>query len=248
MKGIDANLGGYTLLELLAAVAIGMLLLSMCMVVTGDATNRCGGLEDRFAVDRSARVVMNQLSEDLASVVVARGLLLEASSEAWVRDRLGLYCLMPDAGQLDDRCVGDLCAVLYYCEDVAAGGVSERCLMRAVCHSADVFRALADGDDARVWSDALQTAERLVTGVVAFDVVRLVPDGLGGWLHWRDDDDGFPAAVKIKLVLAERKGMRNLSTPADWNGAEWLGLPENAGRHPRLHAYSAKIMLRSDED
>jgi prepilin-type N-terminal cleavage/methylation domain-containing protein len=236
---------GFTLVELLAAMAIGTIVLlaaASLLGTSGESYERVGG---SVATEREARALLTQLSSDLSTAVFHSDGVFEKSSQSWPKDRLGFLSLQPESAQTENQRIGDLCAVHYYIQDLDIGGKKTRCLMRGFRESKETFAALGSGTIASLFTPRDQIDEPVAFGVISFEARPKSLDSSGAWIDWVANDTEAPAAVELRLVLARRELTGRLKTTSDWDGqgttGTQLGEPEDAAENRSLEVYKALI-------
>jgi prepilin-type N-terminal cleavage/methylation domain-containing protein len=251
MKPAPQNARGFTFVELLAAMAIGTIILlaaASLLGSSGEGYERVGG---SVATDREARALMSQLGSDLSSAVFHKDGVIENSSQSWPAARLGFLSLQPAAAQSDKDRIGDLCAVNYHIKDLPIGGKTVRCLMRGFRESKDTFAALEKDTLAPLFAAREKTDEPIAFGVVSFEARPKSRDASGVWIDWVKNDTKGPEAFDVRLVLARRELAGRLKTSADWDGAgtagSQLGDPAGVDRNRYLEVYGVLIRFGNHE-
>lgn len=234
---------GFTLVELLVCMAIAAMILLACVSVLGDAGESYEQIGGRLRMDREAREVMRQLMEDLASAHDGSVGMHEESINAWPTDRIGFYALHPESLQAAESFVGDLCALQYQVRDMEVGGRMTRCLMRTAHDSVETFKALHEGRESSLWLESGLRDEPLAFGVLAFQVRRMRRDDEGGWKEWNETDSKRPEALKLCLVIANRRLCGRLGKAGDWADARILGEYAAADRHPDMKVYRSILTI-----
>lgn len=236
---------GFTLTEMLVAMAIGSLLLLAAAAMlgsTGAGYLRLGG---GVEAEREARGLLSQLAADLENASFHQDGVFDTSTAGWPADRLGFLCLRPAHAQAPDRRIGDLCAVSYALGDLSINGKTVRCLMRGCKESAETFQALDNATLHASLTRACDRDEPVAFGVVSFMARPKTRDASGKWVDWSPDDTTGPEALDVCLVLARRSLTAKLRTPADWDGAGaaagLLGPPAAARRNPELEIYTTLL-------
>lgn len=242
---------GFSLIELMATMAIGSIILLAAAAMlgnSGEGYERVGG---GVATEREARALMTQLAADLATARFHKDGIIEQSGNTWPADRLGFLSLQPAEAQSAAGRIGDLCAVSYYTEDLTTGGRTVRCLMRGFRESTDTFKALADNSVFPLFGKREGIDEPVAFGVVSFEARPKSRDDSGQWIDWVENDDTGPEALDVRLVIARRSLAGRLKLPADWDGAgageKMLGLPSEADRNKDLEIYATMIRFGNDE-
>lgn len=244
MIAIRQSRHGFTLVEVLVAMTLGMLVLMLAASMLGrtrDDYERIGG---GVAAEREARAVLTQLTADLHSASFHNDSVFERSRATWPRDRLGFLCLQaPDAQSPAER-IGDLCAIHYYLKDLVIDRKTVRCLMRGVHQSSDTFQALRLNQTPTLFT-ASPRDEPVAFGILAFEARPQVRNAAGQWQDWQLAMPQAPAAIAVRLVVARHELAAKLTDPAAWDGsgaaAALLGSPPQAAANRRLKVYSSLI-------
>lgn len=236
---------GFTLVELMVSMTVGMMVLVAAVTMlgsTGDGYERLGG---GVSAEREARALLGRLTADLGSGTFHEDMLLEAGNERWPLDRIGFLSLQPGDAQLEENRIGDLCAVRYYLKDEVIGGKTVRCLMRGFVESGETFRELKKGDVATLFKEPAGTGgntdEAIAFGVVAFEARPKIREVDGKLSDWKKSGGTPPDALALRLVVARRELMGKLNNPNDWNGkgsiANLMGEPSLADRNGNFQVY-----------
>jgi prepilin-type N-terminal cleavage/methylation domain-containing protein len=240
---------GFTLIELMATMAIGSALLLMAAGLLGRAGQNYARGSDGIAAEREARAALALIADDLAQAVWHRDSVLDpGATDGWPRARLGLLSLQAADAQSDASRTGDLCAVTYSIRDLSLGQKTVRCLMRGFRESGEVFPALATGSAAPLF-EARDEDEPLAFGVLSFEARPLVRAGDGKLADWVPDADRSqaPDFVRLRLVVARRDLLGKLATAADWDAHPLLGDPARAAGHPQLEVHESLLRFGPDD-
>lgn len=243
---------GFSLVELMASMAIGSIVLLSAAVVLESSGESYAHIRGDVETEREARFFMTQLTSDLSTATFHRDGVLEKSSAIWPVDRLGFLCLFSNQAQSPDGRVGDLCAVHYYIKDLSIGGKSVRCLMRGFRESRVAFRALADREVSALFEQQSDIDEPIVFGVVAFEARPKSRAESGLWEDWVKNDECGPEAIEVSLILVRRDLVSKLKLPSDWDGAgaiaKVLGSPGDISSNANLGRYATMMRFGSDEN
>jgi type II secretory pathway component PulJ len=238
----DRGRGGFTLLELVAAMAVGMIVLLVAASLlgqTGEGYERVGG---GIGAEREARALLTQLSDDMATAYNYPN--FERSETAWASDRIGFLTLQPADAQSAEGRIGDLCAVNYYVKDLEIGGSVVRCLMRGFRESRETFDAIRSGDLSGLY-EPRERDEPVAFNVVSFAARPVQRGASGEWEAWSEPHSGPPGALDVDLVIARRELAGKLKTAADWNGegrfGMLLGNPGERSQNKNLEAFGTII-------
>jgi len=239
---------GFTLLEMLASLAIGAILLLAATAMLGNSGTSYERIAGGVSAERDARGLLSQLAADLANARFHKDEVIGKSTASWPIDQLGFLCMQSAQAQADAGRIGDLCAVSYAIRDLSINGKTVRCLVRGCRDSADTFKALENDGLRALLTRHDDNDEPVAFGVVSF-MARPKSRAPGGkWIDWTPGDPGDPAGpevLDVSLVLARRDLIGKLQQPADWDGttaaARLLGPPSAAHRNPHLEIYSALI-------
>jgi len=242
---------GFSLIELMASMTIGSIILLAAVALlgsSGDGYERVGG---GVATEREARALITQLASDLSTAIFRKDAVFKKSTTAWPADRLGFLSLQPAGAQSDSGRIGDLCAVHYYVKDLTINGKSVRCLMRGFRESKDTFKALQDGSVSPLFAQRKDIDEPVAFGIVSFEARPQARDKSGLWTAWLENDETGPEALDVRLVIVRRGLAARLKLPADWDGAgtagNMLGKPAEAARNKDLETYGTLIRFGNDE-
>nr|MDP0505385.1 prepilin-type N-terminal cleavage/methylation domain-containing protein [Verrucomicrobiota bacterium JB025] len=240
---------GFTLMELLVAMAVGSVILLAAATFlggTGETYNRVGG---NIAAEREARALVSQIADDLGTALYHEDGVFDengAAGASWASDRIGFLSLQPESAQTDAGRIGDVCAVTYYLDDLDIDGRSLRCLMRGFRESKDVFDALSAGSVSSLFGAQDGVDEPLAFGVLAFEARPKERTDQGEWIDWVKVDGGDgPDALDVRLVIARNDLAMKLTDAGDWDGggsfARLLGDPGDAGENKDLEVYQTMV-------
>jgi len=242
---------GFTLVELLAAMVIGSLILlaaASLLASSGDGYARVGG---GVATEREARALISQLGSDLSTAIHHEDWVHDSSGGSWPADRIGFLSLQPALAQSDGGRIGDLCAVHYYIKDLNIGGKTVRCLMRGFRESSDTFNALGNGNVGALFQPDDDLDEPVAFGVVGFEARPMSRNDDGSWTDWVRGGEKKPEAFDVRLVVARRDLIARLQTPADWDGGgnsgRQIGNHAQARDNRHLEVYGAMIRFGNHE-
>jgi len=243
---------GFSLLELMFAMAIGTIMLFVAAALLGWYGARWERIGGDVASEREARALIAQLTADLSSARFHREGVIGPSSGCWPVSHLGFLSLQSAQVQSQAGCIGDLCAVNYYIKDLPLSGKIVRCLMRGCRDSQDTFTALEADAVGSLFTEHAQLDEPVAFGVVAFDVTPRSHDPSGQWIAWVSNDQIGPEALEVRLVLVRRELAAQLKASVDWDGTGTsgylLGDPSAAARHPDLEVFDTLIHFGNHEN
>lgn len=237
---------GFTLIELMCSMAIGMVILLAAAAMlgsSGDGYDRIGG---SVASEREARALITQLATDLKTARFHKDEVIETASATWPRHRLGFLTLQPSQAQTKEGRIGDLCSVRYYVRDLAIGGRKVRCLMRGFNESDETFKALRNERVGPLFdepdsADPENPDEPVAFGVVSFEARPKTRNAEGKWIDWVKNDTTPPDGLEVKLVIARRDLASKLKESSDWDGTgsagKLLGKPDKADENKNLEIY-----------
>ena len=235
---------GFTLLEVLVAMSLGLLVVMLAIAMLGRTQDDCGRIGSGVSAEREARAVLAQLTADLNSARFHKASKFEPSSAAWPSDRLGFLSLQAADAQSPAGHIGDLCAIQYYLKDLVIGGKTVRCLMRGFRESDATFKALRE-DQAHTLFAGNERDEPVALGILSFEARPQTRDAAGQWQAWQESSLEPPAALAVRLVIARRELVGKLTSAAAWNGtgeaAPLLGQTSQAAVNRHLEVYSAII-------
>jgi prepilin-type N-terminal cleavage/methylation domain-containing protein len=263
-RRFSSHTSGFTLVELMAAMAVGAIVLLMAAEMLGRTGADYGRISGGVGTERETRAALGQIQSDAAMAVPATGQIFDTRSQQgdWPSHRLGFLCLQPPEAQSDDGRIGDLCAVHYYLKDLKVGNQTVRCLMRGFCESAEAFSALRSGGNLRTLFTETERDEPIAFGVLGFEAWPMKRDTKGNWLPWESPKKSgnagnanaagtapsTPDALRLRLVLATRETMGKLRTPDDWDGhgptSHLLGTPSKANTNPNLRLAERLVPFR----
>lgn len=208
---------GFTLIEMMAALAVSAILILTCGVMMRTAEEDRAALASGIAWEREA----DRISE------VLRGDLSTAHGEHWHEDmgegvcEVGWLTLKSMRAQSGSKAVGDLCAVGYRLVDRKVGADRvQRTLLRQQLDSATVFEAIMADAMESLWTMTSE-AEPLAGGVLLFEIWPLLRDGSESWQPWYSVLNAMPQAVELRLVLASPELQKRLKSSEDWDAAIW---------------------------
>lgn len=247
---MSRGISGFTLIELMCAMAVGAVALLAAAFLLGSSGESYERASGGVAAGCEARAVIAQLGSDLSTARYHKDGVIEQSGASWPADRLGFLSMQPDAAQTDEGRIGDLCAVSYYIKDIGMGASTVRCLMRGFRDSRETFAALVTRDVASLFTERPGIDEPVAFGVVSFQAQPKVRDAAGRWLDLTNNWPSGPQAIDVRLVIARRGLAAKLKTSADWDGAgtngKWLGPPGDAELNKDLEIFGMSLPYGND--
>ena len=238
---------GFSLIELLCAMAVGSIILLAAASLLDSAGENYRRASAGIAAQRETRSALDRLTADLANARFHQDEVFDRPPARWSADRIGFLCLMPADAQSADKRIGDLCAVHWHVADQQIGGKSVRCLMRGVRESAETFTALGEEKPATLFTARPSTDEAVAFGVVSFQARPVTLGATGQWIDWTPADISGPRALDVRLVIARRPLAARLKQAGDWQNESLLGPPEDAERNPELEIHTALIRFGNHE-
>lgn len=220
--------GGFSLVELLTAMAIGSLVLVAAATILAASNQSAERLRDSRSFSREQSEFLRRLADDLSSAVARpqSGLFIQSGTDdAEIR----FHCLKPEGAQPRESRLSDLCAVRYVLADFPSANGMTRCLARQFVPSREWFMALKSGQSSP--SRNAMSAEPVVLGVVRLEISQMVSDGRGNWT--KPMEGAFSVsdrrAIKLRIVLASPSLRSSLRSREDWNSiAGVAALPPSA--------------------
>ena len=235
---------GFTLIEVLASMTLGTLLLLLAIATLGRSRDDYSRISGGVSAEREARAALTQLSADLQTARFHPDGVFEKSAAAWPLDRLGFLSLQAAAAQSPAGHIGDLCAIHYYLKDLIINGKTVRCLMRGLRESNPTFKAINTNLTPSLFTTS-QRDEPIAFGVISFQARPQSRNDAGIWQDWQTSTDQAPAALAIRLVIARCDLAAKLTTGIAWDGsgpaAGLLGKPQHAASNPHLEVYTSLI-------
>lgn len=239
---------GFTLFEMMLAIAVGSIVLLAAASALGSYGDGCERIGGGMAVEREARAAITQLRCDLSTAVFHKDGVMETSAGVWPSDRIGFLSLQPADAQSAGGRVGDLCAVNYYLKDLTIRGRKVRCLMRGFRESADAFKALGSDSVSTLFNSRSSMDEPVAFGVLSFVARPKSRDASGQWIDWIRNEDSGPEALDVRLVFVRRGLLARLKQSDDWHDRRALGLPSDAGQNQDLETCEAMFRFGSHEN
>lgn len=235
---------GFTLIEMLVSMTLGMMVLMLALAMLGRSRDDYARIGNGVSAEREARAVLTQLTADLQSARFHQDGVFEPSPAAWPRDRLGFLSLQAPDAQSPAGHIGDLCAIHYYLKDLVIGRQSVRCLMRGVRESNATFSALRQNLTPTLFT-ATARDEPVAFGILAFEARPQARTPTGQWQDWNPSTAQPPAAIAVRLVVARRELAAKLTDSAAWDGAgaaaHLLGSAPQAATNRHLEVYATLI-------
>lgn len=204
---------GMTLVELMASMAVGLILLLLAVALLGSTGAGYGRINGSIGSEREARGAISQLTSDLSGGCFHKKSILETSSSS----RLGFLSLQPATAQTEARRIGDLCAIHYSIKDLMIGDQTVRCLMRGSRDSGETFNALRDDCVDSLFSERVDLDEPIAFGVISFLARPQTRDASGTWIDWQNHGELGPEVLRVKLVFARRELASKLKKSRDWD-------------------------------
>ena len=241
---------GFTLLELMASMAISVIVLMLAVSVlsrTGDSYEEIGG---GIGAQREARAALNQISADLSTAIYHDDEVFIQQGSGWTVDKIGFLSLQPSDAQASDQNIGDICTVNYYVADIIVGGKTVRCLKRGFRNSLETFGAIRNDSLAPLFAPNENLDEEIAYGVVSFEARPKIRDENGTLKEWDKTMNEQPQFLDVRLVIARPDLAGKLNTPSDWSGggkaSRVLGTPAEATHSRGLEVYQTTIRFGND--
>ncbi len=222
---------GFTLAEMLVALAIASLTLIAAASFLGAAGGNYSRIGGGLSAERDARAVITQIGMELATATSACAILLENSQTAWPADHFGFTSLQPAHAQSKEGHIGDLCAVHYYLADLNISGKTVRCLMRGFRESRETFTALKNDGTASLFSKQPDIDEPVAMRVVSLEANPMYRKPDGTWHEWSHAAPYPPDAVEIRLIIARPEFAARLHNSNDWDE---IGTASHVMREARI--------------
>ncbi|MBM3863796.1 MAG: prepilin-type N-terminal cleavage/methylation domain-containing protein [Verrucomicrobia bacterium] len=243
---------GFTLVELLASMAVGGIILLAAAAMLGNSGAGYERVSSGIGTEREARAALNQIASDLAGAVFHKDTRFDESSNNWRDDRIGFLTMQPDEAQTDRKRIGDLCAVNYRIEDITSEGRVIRSLMRGFRESSEVFEAMRQDKLRDLFEPERDLDEPIAFGVISFEARPKTLGNDGRWSAWSKNDTRAPDALELAIVLARRPLANRLKQAADWDGTtaagRAIGNADEADRNPELETYRTIVRFGNPQE
>jgi prepilin-type N-terminal cleavage/methylation domain-containing protein len=230
------KVSGFTLVEMMASLAISSMILLVSASVLGIATESYQKSGSHFMADAEARAIMQQLASDLSSAEYHPACQLKLSSTDKENTRFGFLCLKPIAAQLVNEDIGDLCAVVYSIKDLSINGKSVRCLTRTMQSSQVTFAALRQDQIGGLFTKDIMMDEPIGYNIISIVVKPMTRGADGQWIDWDKDLNKPPDTIEIQLNLADEQLAKQLKSPEEWNQF-LVKSGDNPSHHANLKTY-----------
>ena len=234
---------GFTILELLAAITVGIALILTCGVIIKMGSAEQQEVTRELEWEREASMVVEHLRGDLA--VAHRRVWCESGHEDYCQ--VGWFMIRSKDHQSESEAIGDLCAVGYALRDQRFGSdddQSVRCLVRLQRDSRSVYEAIRTGNEAEIWR-LDQPEEIVANGVLIFELWPMLQEVFNEWRPWHPELRAMPEAVELRLAMASPELQARLRTPEDW---DWARANYHQLSGEEVHEVRTLIHLGADAD
>lgn len=214
--------GGFTLLEVLVAVAVLALLVVMLMGLVDGATRMWRLNENRVESYREARAALNLISSDLRAFHPStnRAFFLTnlpgADASTPNTAQIGFLTAQPQSAQ-DTNSRSDLCTAAYflaYGKPTRFSPVSSFNLYRFFKESNETWTNLTANSPLVTAADPSNpSVELLARNILDFQVTPL-DTNFSRWTYTTSDP--LPTALEIKVVAVNNERTQRLNSRADW--------------------------------
>lgn len=217
---------GFTLVELVVAMAVSLVLVLGMLELTAQGGRGFGRIQRSIQTQSAARAALHFMAEDMASRLAGTPVLTTSDgSAAWPCGTLGFYRC-----QAADSAGGDVVFVLYEVKSVMEGARISRQLVRSVWDSGEALAALMDQG---IPAGAPSSDEALAVQVVGLSLTCA---------------PGAPASCELVLTVADDATARRLVTEADWRaatlrGAAAIGAGAAAAATGNVRGYQTVLLL-----
>lgn len=213
---------GFSLLEVLVAVAVLALLVVLLMGMVEGATRMWRTNENRVESYREARAALNLIASDLRSFHPSTNTshfltnLPGADSSTPTNAQIGFLTALPRASQNDDS-LSDLCTVGYF----LAYGKPTRFNQESTFNLYRYFR-----ESNKTWTNLIGNAglfadvspdntdaELLARNILDFQITPLSTN-LTRWAY--STNESLPALLEIKVIALNNERTKRLASQAEW--------------------------------
>jgi prepilin-type N-terminal cleavage/methylation domain-containing protein len=235
---------GFTLIEVLVAMSLGLVILMLAIAMLERSRDDYARIGGGISAECEARALLTQLTAELQTASFHKHSVFAQSTAAWPLDRLGFLSLQPATAQSPTGRIGDLCAIQYYLKDLLINGKTVRCLMRGFRESDATFKALGADQTATLFTNT-DRDEPVAFGIISFEARPQVRNSSGHWQPWQKTTTQPPSAIAIRLVIVRSDIVAKLTNTDAWNGtgptSSMLGEAHKATTNRHLEVYTSLV-------
>lgn len=221
---------GFTLLELLVAVAVLSILLVILLNIVQGTANLWRNSENKVEAYREARAAMQVISTDLKNILASTNIDFFRTNLT-NSPNLGFLATLPTSSQ-DANSLSDVCTVGYYRaygNKSPVGGTSGRQsynLYRYFVESNETFTNLTNISASVLDWDSKKTPEILARNVLSFNATYFVTNSSGGFTPWvQSAITPMPHVIEIQITAINNE--RTMRFPARNASIEWDNFSAN---------------------
>ena len=206
------QLTGFSLVELLVAVAIAAILMMGLLSIMGGSSKNYKQTQQKVATIADTRALFQSLDLDLASRVAETPFLLQTNPENHHE-----FAFVRTIDALDIDTTGDLTTSVYYvaftADDANSGSPK---LYRRVLDSAETQKLIAAGKAATFPSYDPATDDPIAYNIVHFEVNAQKRDASRTLQPWNAAPGSSPDVIEIVIELVDDVTAKRFTQPAQW--------------------------------
>lgn len=238
--------GGFTLIEVLVAMALAALLMSMLLTSMIGTSDNYGAVSSQINTREEARAALSLCSSDLSAISGQISHNPSAAAGGWRTDELAFLAnLAPQSQAIDTGTT--LCQIYYYVavtQDRGNNRPFSRKLFRKVRSSSEIFEMISAGTEVEPPAKRPEEDEPLAFGVVSY-AVDFFASGEGGVRQpWTNESPFEPDLAKVTLVVTHRQLLERLTDESAWDEpSPLIGQSSDLEGNADLFQYTTTIFL-----
>jgi type II secretory pathway component PulJ len=204
--------GGFSLVELLAAMAVTSMLMFALLSMVGQSSTNYRISQRKVTTLADLRALFHFIENDLASRVEETRFFLRTNPAGQSE-----FCFIRSRDAQDSNATGDLSACVYYIafspDDANSG--SPKLFRRSLNGTAT--QQLLDGGAAAAFPAYDPTIDDPIAyNVVRFEITGQQRDAAGNWQPWNQAQGAAPQQIEMVLELVDDFSAQRLSNESQW--------------------------------